>query len=53
MALLGQGRENSKQFLHENLEVAQEIELVIREQFDLGNTMVMSVGSEDYDEDDD
>jgi recombination protein RecA len=32
---LGQGRENAKQFLKENPEIAQEIENKIRENFDL------------------
>ena len=34
---LGQGRENAKQFLKENPEIANEIEQLIREHYDLGS----------------
>lgn len=47
--LLGQGRENSKVFLHENPAIAEEIEAVIRQEFDLGGVMVMGAGNDDED----
>lgn len=45
--LLGQGRENSKDFLRDNPEVAAEIEQVIRQQFALGGVMLMGAGAAD------
>jgi recombination protein RecA len=48
--LLGQGRENSKIFLHENLEIAAEIEQVIRQQFSLGGVMLVGAGGSDDDD---
>ncbi|MDQ7027964.1 MAG: recombinase RecA [Anaerolineae bacterium] len=44
--LLGQGRENSKVFLHENPAIAEEIEAVIRKEFNLGGEMVLGVGND-------
>jgi recombination protein RecA len=48
--LLGQGRENSKEFLRENPAVAEEIEQVIRQQFSLGGVMLMGAGASDDDD---
>ena len=45
--LLGQGRENSKDFLRDNPEVAAEIEQTIRQQFALGGVMLMGAGVND------
>jgi recombination protein RecA len=52
---LGQGRENSKDFLRQNVDLAHEIELAIREQsfeevMPLPNYMDDSEGDADYDE---
>jgi recombination protein RecA len=47
--LLGQGRENSKDFLKENPAVAEEIEAVIRQQFSLGGAVPLTIGGPDDD----
>jgi recombination protein RecA len=48
---LGQGRENSKEFLRANSDLADEIELAIREQA-LGGVVPLPISSGDEDEDD-
>ncbi len=49
--LLGQGRENAKQFLGENPAVADEIEDLIRAHFSLGTVMPLSLGRSEEIED--
>ncbi|AIS52463.1 protein RecA [Thermoanaerobacter kivui] len=44
---LGQGRENAKQFLKENKEIADEIERKIRENFNLAYNKIKSSGDSD------
>jgi len=47
---LGQGRENSKEFLRQNQEICDEIEINIREQALEGNLIDISSSDEDFDE---
>ena len=47
---LGQGRENSKEFLRQNQEICDEIETTIREQALEGNLIDISSSDEDFDE---
>jgi len=44
---LGQGRENAKQFLKENPEIAHEIQLEIRKAYDLETNETMDMGQEE------
>jgi len=46
---LGQGRENAKEFLRQNMEVSNEIEAVIRQKA-LGGELVLPVGGHDEDD---
>ena len=46
---LGQGRENAKEFLRQNMEVSNEIEAVIRQKA-LGGELVLPVGGPDEDD---